>query len=163
MPGTDEKNDEIPRDKRRGKLRNGNPSGDFSKAKRCGARNRRGTACQCPAMRNGRCRLHGGLSTGPKTREGLERIRRAVTKHGMCSKEAKVEHPRVAVFGEGVALLWAKGKRHAAIRVEQLCNDLGKTHDVDILCAYPVSGFHSERDKQAFKAICADHSAVYSP
>jgi len=79
------------------------------------------------------------------------------------SKEAKVEHPRVAVFGEGVALLWAKGKRHAANRVEQLCNDLGETHDVDILCAYPVSGFHSERDKQAFKAICADHSAVYSP
>jgi hypothetical protein len=28
-------------------------------------------------MRNGRCRLHGGLSTGAKTPEGIERIRRA--------------------------------------------------------------------------------------
>jgi hypothetical protein len=81
----------IPHDKRRGKLRNGNPSGDFSKAPRCGARNRRGTPCQCPAMWNGRCRLHGGLSTGPKTHEGLERIRQAATKHGRYSQQARAE------------------------------------------------------------------------
>jgi hypothetical protein len=42
-------------------------------------------------MGNGRCRLHGGLSTGPKTAEGIERIRRAVTKHGKYSKRAKAE------------------------------------------------------------------------
>ena len=77
--------------RRRGRLKNGNPPGDFSKAPRCGAKNRRGTPCQCPAMRNGRCRLHGGLSTGPKTAEGIERIRRAVTKHGNYSKRAKAE------------------------------------------------------------------------
>jgi hypothetical protein len=41
-------------------------------------------------MRNGRCRLHGGLSTGPKTAQGIERIRRAVTKHGLYSKEAEL-------------------------------------------------------------------------
>ena len=76
---------------RRGWLRNGNPPGDFSTAPRCGAKTRRGTSCECPAMRNGRCRLHGGLSTGPKTAEGIERIRRAVTKHGRYSKTAKKE------------------------------------------------------------------------
>jgi hypothetical protein len=78
--------DEIgvtPHDKRRGTLKNGNPSGDFSKAPRCGAKNRRGAPCQCPAMSNGRCRLHGGLSTGAKTEAGIiEQIQRAVTKHG---------------------------------------------------------------------------------
>ncbi len=42
-------------------------------------------------MRNGRCRLHGGLSTGPKTPEGIERIRRAATKHGRSSQAAKAE------------------------------------------------------------------------
>jgi hypothetical protein len=72
-------------------LRNANPSGDFSKAARCGAKTRRGTLCQCPAMKNGRCRLHGGLSTGPKTEEGIERIRRAVTKHGGYSVAAQAE------------------------------------------------------------------------
>ena len=33
-------------------------------------------------MPNGRCRMHGGCSTGPKTAEGIERIRKARTKHG---------------------------------------------------------------------------------
>jgi hypothetical protein len=42
-------------------------------------------------MRNGRCRLHGGLSTGPKTPEGIERIRCAATKHGRYSAKAKAE------------------------------------------------------------------------
>jgi hypothetical protein len=44
-----------------------------------------------PRCATGRCRLHGGLSTGPKTGEGLERIRRAVTKHGRYSRQAKAE------------------------------------------------------------------------
>lgn len=42
-------------------------------------------------MRNGRCRLHGGLSTGPKTAEGRQRIRLALIKHGRYTKEAKQE------------------------------------------------------------------------
>ena len=75
----------------RGWLKNGNQPGDISKAARCGAKTRRGTRCQCPAMANGRCRLHGGLSTGPKTAEGIERIRRALTKHGRYSLQAKAE------------------------------------------------------------------------
>jgi hypothetical protein len=83
--------EQTPHEKRRGRLNNGNPPGDFTRAARCGAKNRRGTLCQCPAMPNGRCRLHGGLSTGPKTPEGIERIRRAVTKHGQYSKRAKAE------------------------------------------------------------------------
>jgi hypothetical protein len=34
-------------------------------APRCGARNRAGLPCQCPAIRGRmRCRLHGGLSPG---------------------------------------------------------------------------------------------------
>ena len=78
----------------RGCLKNGNLGGDFTKAARCGAKNRRGTACQCPAMANGRCRLHGGRSTGPKTAEGIERIRLAATKHGLYTQAARLEHAR---------------------------------------------------------------------
>ena len=44
----------------------------------CGARTRRGTPCQCKAIETKRgalrCRLHGGLSTGPKSIEGRARI-----------------------------------------------------------------------------------------
>jgi hypothetical protein len=42
---------------------------------RCGARNRKGLPCLArPAgEKNGRCKFHGGLSTGPKTPEARAR------------------------------------------------------------------------------------------
>lgn len=41
---------------------------------RCGAKTRAGTPCRMKALyRNGRCKLHGGLSTGPKSEEGKAR------------------------------------------------------------------------------------------
>ena len=85
-----------PHNQRRGWLKNGNPPGDFLKAPRCGAKTRRGTPCQCPAMPSGRCRLHGGLSTGPKTRAGIERVRQAATKHGRYSREAQTVRRKTA-------------------------------------------------------------------
>ena len=48
----------------------------------CGARTRAGAPCRALAMKNGRCRMHGGGSTGPKTAAGKARHRAAVTKHG---------------------------------------------------------------------------------
>ena len=41
----------------------------------CGARTRQGTPCRSLAMPNGRCKLHGGMSTGPRTPEGWARLR----------------------------------------------------------------------------------------
>jgi hypothetical protein len=46
-------------------------------------------------MPNGRCKVHGGKSTGPRTPEGLERSRRANWKHGHFSWEAKAERSRL--------------------------------------------------------------------
>jgi len=76
---------------KRGRLNNGNPPGDYTKAPRCGARTRRGTRCLGPAMKNGRCRMHGGCSTGPKTLDGLARSQKANWKHGRCSEKARAD------------------------------------------------------------------------
>src|SRR4051794_15073272 len=54
---------------------------------RCGARTRAGMPCKGQAMRNGRCYRHGGPSTGPRTPEGLARIRAARTTHGLRTAE----------------------------------------------------------------------------
>ena len=71
-----------------GSLRNGNTPGDLLSSPRCGARTRSGSACRAPAVQGRRrCRLHGGLSTGPKTAAGLGRVRAARTKHGRYSAE----------------------------------------------------------------------------
>lgn len=41
---------------------------------RCGAKTRAGAPCKQKAIYgNGRCKFHGGLSTGPKTEEGKRR------------------------------------------------------------------------------------------
>ena len=79
-----------------------------------------------------------------------------------AAKAAKKEHPRVAICGECVGLLCALGNRNAAIRLEQVGNDLLKTHNVDIMCAYPLSSFHNGKDAHALQCICAEHTAVYS-
>jgi DNA-binding NarL/FixJ family response regulator len=80
----------------------------------------------------------------------------------LASKATKAEHPRVAFCGERVGLLWAEGKTDAAIRLEQLCNDLIKTCDVDMLCAYPRPILNGGGDEQAFKRICEEHTTVHS-
>jgi PAS domain S-box-containing protein len=67
---------------------------------------------------------------------------------------------RVVAFGEMVSLLWARGKPDAAIRLEQLWNDLGKTHDFSLRCAYPIGSFAREEDSEPFLKICAEHSGV---
>ena len=54
---------------------------------RCGAKTRLGTACQRPAnKKNGRCRLHGGASTGPRTEQGRAKIAAANTTTGQHTK-----------------------------------------------------------------------------
>ena len=58
----------------------------WSKAPRCGAKTCAGTPCRSAAMPNGRCRMHGGKSTGARTPKGIERIRAATTKHGRYSQ-----------------------------------------------------------------------------
>lgn len=52
-------------------------------SKRCGAKTRAGGVCNHPAMKNGRCRFHGGLSTGaPKGSAN------GAYKHGLYTCEA---------------------------------------------------------------------------
>ena len=54
---------------------------------KCLALTRSGTPCrQLPINGKKRCRLHGGLSTGPRTAEGKARIAAAHYKHGKRSK-----------------------------------------------------------------------------
>ncbi len=66
----------------------------------------------------------------------------------------------IAVFGEMVALLWAEEKREAAIRLEQIWNDLAQIHSFALFCAYPMAGFDQEKHRKLFFNICGEHSQV---
>lgn len=59
---------------------------------RCGAKTRKGTPCLCPAKQPvGRCRLHGGASTGPRTNDGIAKLSEARTTHGKYTKTKRDE------------------------------------------------------------------------
>lgn len=68
--------------------------------------------------------------------------------------------PRVAIFGEMVALLWVEGKTEAAIRLEQLWNRLAQRKSFSLFCAYPMSCFSREEDAARLLRVCNEHSAV---
>lgn len=67
---------------------------------------------------------------------------------------------RIRIFGEMVALLWAQGMRKAAVRVEQLWNEVAKRHSISLFCAYPLGAFGEESDDSALLEVCAEHGAA---
>ena len=77
-------------------------------------------------------------------------------------KAANGDRPRVAACGECAPYLLATGKPEAAIRLEQLWDQIARMYDVDILCGYLLSRFGRAQESPVFQRICAEHSALYS-
>jgi len=72
----------------------------------------------------------------------------------------RTNQSKLAAFGEMVALLWAEGKAEAAIRLEQLWNELARVHSFHLHCAYPISYFQDARHAELIEKVCAEHSHV---
>jgi signal transduction histidine kinase len=79
---------------------------------------------------------------------------------GSLIARAAAGRSRVRIFGEMVALLWAEGSQAAAIRLEEIWNQLGETRPFLLFCAYPMSGFGGEALTESLGHICAGHSRV---
>ena len=74
-------------------------------SKRCNAKTRNGAPCQrfvLKAIKNGRCRLHGGLSTGARTAVGKQRQLAAKLKHGYYTQEAIEQRRHLHKFFQNV-------------------------------------------------------------
>ena len=70
---------------------------------RCGAKTRAGTPCRRAAISGkGRCPLHGGRSTGPRTEAGRAKIAALHYTHGQLAKEKRVEAKRRAAEGRRI-------------------------------------------------------------
>ena len=76
----------------------------------CGAQTRQNVPCKRKALANGRCRNHGGLSTGPKSAEGRKRIAEAQPNRWArwrSERSLKVLKLQGASFGKRLAGLGA--------------------------------------------------------
>ena len=67
---------------------------------------------------------------------------------------------RVRAFGEMVALLWEQGKPDAALRLEELWNQLARELPFSVLCAYPITAFRDAADGKSFLRVCEAHSEI---
>ncbi len=76
------------------------------------------------------------------------------------SSATQGKHPRIALFGECVDLMWKQGNAEAAIQAEKLGSQLSRKNAVDILCAYSM-GVQGVMEEEAIQRICSEHSAVY--
>ena len=78
-------------------------------------------------MKNGRCKNHGGRSTGPRSPEGLRRSRMARWKTGEYSRHARLHSAYITELGRLVRI--AQGERdypalYASIdRIEAIQSD----------------------------------------
>ncbi len=79
---------------------------------------------------------------------------------GIIARAARRPRTSVRVFGEMVGLLCAEGNHDAAVRLEQLWNDLALQLPFSLLCAYPIGAFGSEAHAAPFLKICGAHSDV---
>jgi signal transduction histidine kinase/BarA-like signal transduction histidine kinase len=79
---------------------------------------------------------------------------------GPVIRTARGHDRRVLAFGEMVALLWAEGNRDAAVRLEELWNDLARRETFALLCAYPISYFDDAGYAKPFADINAAHTWV---
>jgi signal transduction histidine kinase len=77
---------------------------------------------------------------------------------GRAAASSSAEHVRA--FGEMVALLWADGRRDAAGRLEELWNELAKSHAFALVCAYPLAAFGAHSDDAPFEVVSGLHTAV---
>ena len=80
---------------------------------------------------------------------------------GTIARAAAASHQaRIRAFGEMVALLWAQGRGAAALRLEELWNELAKTQAFSLLCGYPIAAFRSADYSKPFQQIAAAHRLV---
>jgi PAS domain S-box-containing protein len=78
----------------------------------------------------------------------------------MIAQAGKDRH-QVRFFGEMVALLWIEGNRTAALRLEELWNDVRHTlHPFSLLCIHSMPSFTREVYGVQFIKICQQHSHV---
>ncbi|ALD92190.1 sensor histidine kinase [Cupriavidus gilardii CR3] len=70
--------------------------------------------------------------------------------------------PPLHAFGEMVALLCEQGMHDAALRLEELWNDLIRRHGFRLLCAYPHRVFASDEKARHFRCVCDVHTHFYA-
>ena len=70
----------------------------------------------------------------------------------------RLRYPTVRAYGEMVDVLWQRGSRDAAIRLEEFWNDLAKLQTFSLLCAYYMDNLDAAAYQGPLECVCKVHS-----
>jgi hypothetical protein len=77
---------------------------------------------------------------------------------GGAIAEMRLQYPTVRAYGEMVDILWQRGERHAAIRLEEFWNELGRLQTFSLYCAYRMDALNSDSYGGALESVCRCHT-----
>ena len=77
---------------------------------------------------------------------------------GGAIAEMRLSYPTVRAYGEMVDILWQRGERHAAIRVEEFWNELGRLQTFSLFCAYAIDPLQADSYGDALERVCRCHT-----
>ena len=76
---------------------------------------------------------------------------------GLIAK-VRLDFPSVRAYGEMVDLLWRRGERAAAMRLEEFWNDLAKLQTFSLLCAYNIDHLDAAAYRGPLECLCKTHT-----
>jgi hypothetical protein len=72
--------------------------------------------------------------------------------------EMRLRFPRVRAYGEMVDVLWQRGERDAALRLEEFWNDLARLQTFSLLCAYCIDNLDPSAYAGPLECVCKVHT-----
>jgi MEDS: MEthanogen/methylotroph, DcmR Sensory domain len=72
--------------------------------------------------------------------------------------ELRLQYPTVRAYGEMVDVLWQRGERDAAIRLEEYWNELGRLQTFSLFCAYRLSPLDPASYGGPLESVCKTHT-----
>jgi hypothetical protein len=72
--------------------------------------------------------------------------------------ELRLAYPGVRAYGEMVDVLWQRGERDAAARLEEFWNELARLQTFSLLCAYRIDNLDAQAYRGPLECVCKTHT-----
>jgi hypothetical protein len=77
---------------------------------------------------------------------------------GGAIAELRLRYPRVRAYGEMADMLWQRGEREAALRLEEYWSELARLQGFSLLCAYHMDPLDSSAYGGPLECVCKAHT-----
>ena len=77
--------------------------------------------------------------------------------------ELRLQYPAVRAYGEMVNVLWQRGEREAAIRLEEYWNELSRLQTFSLFCAYRMDPLDHALYGGPLESVCKVHTHLIPP